>query len=290
MSGAGLDHPLVREYLHELDAALASLPADQASELSDQIAAHLAEALPPGASDAEVAATLSRLGSPAELAMQASPAATAMTPADLLATLKRRATARIARVRLRTWIATAVVVALAGTGVGYLTVYLTAPGLQQGTTSIWWYPQDSNHEVDTSADNAQQSTVPLRDGQRQGFAVDLYNPTDFTQTVMAPAIGPNIGWDSPGSQNVELGVSVPNWDIDNGGLTRDVRFTLPGSIPPHQERLLRVLWTSDVCEVAGSQVGIDTLYLRVRVGWFTRTETVPLNQGWYLSGPGHSGC
>jgi hypothetical protein len=85
-------------------------------------------------------------------------------------------------------------------------------------------------------------------------------------------------------------VSVPNRDVDNGGLIRNVRFTLPGVIPPHQIRLVRVLWTSDVCLGKGGSSGIDQLYLRVRVGWFTRTEIVQLTQGWYLSGPSHGRC
>lgn len=36
-------------------------------------------------------------------------------------------------------------------------------------------------------------------------------------------------------------------------------------------------------------MGIDTLNLRVRVGWFTRTEVVQ-QQGWYLLGPSHGRC
>jgi len=68
MSGTALDHWLVRGYLSELDAALGGLPAAQARELKEQIAAHLDDALGPDAGDQEVAAALSRLGSPADLA------------------------------------------------------------------------------------------------------------------------------------------------------------------------------------------------------------------------------
>ena len=45
MSGTALDHPLVRDYLRDLDQALAALPPEQASELTEQITAHLDEAL-----------------------------------------------------------------------------------------------------------------------------------------------------------------------------------------------------------------------------------------------------
>jgi Nitrate and nitrite sensing len=71
MSGSAGDHWLVRDYLYELDAAMRGLPAAQAHELKEQITAHLADALPPDAGDHEVAAILSRLGSPADLAAEA---------------------------------------------------------------------------------------------------------------------------------------------------------------------------------------------------------------------------
>jgi uncharacterized membrane protein len=71
MSGTVLDHWLVRDYLSELDAAMRGLPPAQAYELKEQITAHLDDALPPDADDYEVAATLSRLGSPADLAAEA---------------------------------------------------------------------------------------------------------------------------------------------------------------------------------------------------------------------------
>src|SRR5215467_8908659 len=71
MTGTGLDHRLVRDYLRELDAALATLPAARARELKAQLSAHLDEALRPDAADADVAATLGRLGLPADLAAEA---------------------------------------------------------------------------------------------------------------------------------------------------------------------------------------------------------------------------
>ena len=71
MSDTVLEHPLVREYLRELNAACVTLPAAQARELREQIIAHLDEALPPGAAAAEVQAELTRLGPPRSLAADA---------------------------------------------------------------------------------------------------------------------------------------------------------------------------------------------------------------------------
>ena len=90
---------------------------------------------------------------------------------------------------------------------------------------------------------------------------------------------------------------MPDRAIANGGFTRDVAFeSLPVSIPPHQYRLLRIDWISDICMLGGKKTSnmlndaysaIDTIYLRVRVGWFTRTDVMPLGMGVALAGPSH---
>jgi Nitrate and nitrite sensing len=84
MSGTVLDHWLVRGYLRELDAVMRGLPAAQARELREQITAHLDDALGPDADDYEVAATLSRLGSPADLAAEAGAASGSPEPRPAL--------------------------------------------------------------------------------------------------------------------------------------------------------------------------------------------------------------
>ncbi len=61
----------MQDYLRELDEAMATLPAARARGLRWQITAHLDEALQPGADDRAVAATLGRLGAPADLAAEA---------------------------------------------------------------------------------------------------------------------------------------------------------------------------------------------------------------------------
>jgi Nitrate and nitrite sensing len=84
MSGTVLDHWLVRGYLTELDAVMRGLPPAQASELREQITAHLDDALGPEADDYEVAATLRRLGSPADLAAEAGAASGSSGPRPAL--------------------------------------------------------------------------------------------------------------------------------------------------------------------------------------------------------------
>ncbi len=276
MSGTAINHPLVREYLRELDGALAALPAGRASELREQLAAHLDEALPPGASDAEVAAMLKRLGSPASLAAEAG------APIARLPTGVR---VRLGRVRARTWAVVAMAIALTGFGIWALVIYLTIGNLQPGPSSGWWYGQDANRAVITTANGAAQTTVPIRDAQRQGFWFSIYNPTDWTQTVVAPAPLQGTGFQDP-----QVAVSVFNPTVEKGGLTPGGRFTLPGSIPPHQYRLVRLRWISTFCLAPGQQVGLPSLTLNVHVGWFTRTETIWFSTAFDLTGPGTGRC
>jgi uncharacterized membrane protein len=101
VSGPALDHRLVRDYLVQLDLALRPLPAARARELREQITAHLEDALPADADEHEVAATLSRLGSPADLVAEARPAA-GTTVSAAIAAAARRTRARIARTRMGT--------------------------------------------------------------------------------------------------------------------------------------------------------------------------------------------
>ena len=177
---------------------------------------------------------------------------------------------------------------LLATGATYINVFRSAPLIQFGGSYTWWYTQDASRQVFTSAAGAQQITVPLRSGQRQGLAIGIENPSNFTETVLGPPTGINAPWDSPNGplSPVQVGVSVFDRVIVNGGMTRDVAFTLvPASIPPHQYRLLRITWISDTCLQEGDGQSIDTLYLRVRVGWFTRTDVIPLGMAWALAGP-----
>ena len=286
---AALDHRLVRDYLRKLDVALSGLPAGQAQELREQITAHLDDLLSPGATDVEVSAALGRLGSPAELAAEA---AAESSPA-LRARPRRMVRARLVALGWRRGLLVLAGTLLAGVALGYYIAMQTAPELIFAGAASWWYPKDSAREVDTSADGASQTTAPIRSGQRQGFAITLINNSDWTQTVLGPPTGLDAAWDSPngGPSMAQLSVSTPNRNIENGGFsTAGVKFVLPGSIPPHQIRMLRVLWTSSTCLMKGGSQGIDQLVLRVRVGWITRIETVDLGQGWYLAGPSHGRC
>lgn len=271
MNETALDHPLVREYLRELDAAFTALPVGPARELREQITAHLDEALRPDAGDQEVTEILGRLGSPGDLAAEATAVAG-----------KRPWPARLG---WRAWTLIAAAVILFGTAGGYVAVIRsTGPFTVEGV-SAWWYPQDYNRAVSTSADLQDQSTVPVRPGHQQGFVIQLFNFTDRTQTVLGPApdsIGPGNG------SSLQITVSTVDPDSRQERL-HALHYGLPGSIPPQQSRAVRVLWTSRGCISSHSESGIDQVSLRVRVGWLTRTEVIQLNQGFFL-GPNGRPC
>jgi hypothetical protein len=289
MSGTVLDHHLVRDYLAGLDAAMRGLPPAQARELKEQLRAHLDEALPPEPSDQEVAAALARLGSAPELAAEAR----AVAGVTGTALPVNGFWVRLARVRQRTWLIAGLIVILIAGAAKYADYYLSVAPLQYDNGGDWWYKQDAAHQSIARTDTATQNTTLIRSGQRQGYLISIYNPTRVTQTIVGDASGPHIGWSNPGSEREQITVSLSNADIGNGfagqTVARGVRFSVPVSIPPFQTRLVRVLWTSDLCLSDVEGAGINRILLRVRVGWFTRTEIIP-QQGWYLTGPSHGHC
>ena len=114
----------------------------------------------------------------------------------------------------------------------------------------------------------------------------FYNPSRWTQTIL----GPGVGFFRPNGPYAQLSVGDSLNIRGGGGVFRPVSYVLPGTIPPHQIRAVRVMWTSTTCLEKGSDQGINRLSLRVRVGWITRTEVIRLNQVWALSGPSQGRC
>jgi hypothetical protein len=291
MSGTALDHQLVKDYLRQLDAAMYAMPAAPARELREQIIAHLDDALEPGASEAAVAGVLRRLGSPGELAAEA--AAAAGTGGRAARTARSTRRGPLARRSLRTWVLTALALVAVGiAGARWADYYLSAYPLSYDQGADWWYQQDSAREVMSYASNTSQSTVPIRSGQQQGYLISIYNGSGVTETVVGDASGP-ASWNNPGAGSEQLTVSATQLHIPGGfagqSLVGNTVFTLPVSIPPGQTRLVRVLWRSDVCLAGQETRGISALALRVRIGWFTRTQIIQ-QPGWYLAGPSRGRC
>jgi hypothetical protein len=292
MSAAVVEHPLVRDYLRRLDAACAALPAAQARELHDQIIAHLDEALPPDAANDEVAAELGRLGSPAALAAElgrlGSPAALAAEAAGpVRPTAAARLRNRLSRLgwRARTLIAVLVVlvVVLIGGSAIYLNSVFGADPLSHEGIAAWWFPQDrtARGSSTTTAGDVTQNSVPERWGQQQGIVVGVYNDSGWTQTI----VGPAGAWAVPGALSPVLLAVGSDPVVDEGGAwSAKTHWDRPGSIPPHSYRLLRILWTSRVCNTPDGSTSIQDVTLRVRVGLITRTEDFQLGNAWAITG------
>ena len=274
MSDTVLEHPLVREYLRQLSVACAYLPLAQARELREQIATHLDEALPPSATIDEVRTELTRLGSPQSLA--------AATAGPGGRSLPRRLRNLLGRVRWWAWVCVVALVALAGSALAY-TLLAYNGQLAEGAVSSWYYPQDIAHSVTTQFLGGTQDTVPERFGQEQGFEIIVVNNSDFTQTVVG------IGHWMP-FKSVQVAVGSGKWVDDGSSNAGPIRWSSPGSIPPHGYRLLRVLWKSDICNVPGGATGFRGLMLTVRVGIFTRTEEFPLFDTWAVAGTKSPAC
>ena len=272
MSETALVHPLVAGYLKVFDAEAAILPVNRARELREQVVAHIEDAVGPDASDEEIAAVLRGLGPARVLVAEA-----------VAATGKRHWAARFG---WKGWtVIGALLLVIAAVSGYYLKIdsMKSVPPLFVEGQSGWWYPPDYNRQVTTEADGATQTTVPIRPGHRQGFFIQVFNFTRMTQTVLGSNLG-GFGPNGGTGARVRLSTSDPP---RSGSEPHAVSYALPVSIPPGQSRYLRITWISRGCVTAAEVVGMDSVELRVRVGWITRTEYIAFGQGFYLGPGGH---
>jgi hypothetical protein len=275
-----LGQPLVREYLRALDEACSTLPYAQAQELHEQIAGHLEDALVPDADAATVAAELDRLGRPRALAA----ALAGPVPPSTVRGLRNR----LARVRWWIWAVTGLVIAVLGTGSGFLISMNTAPQLIASGEIGWLYPADRSAAVVTTAGDETQTAVPYRFGHQQGIVAELVNDSDWTQRIVG--VAPDWGFGAlPGESHVSVegGPGLNAVGADATGARPD-HYTLPGVIPPHSSRLVHVWWTSNECMGANGGVGRPDIELLVRVGTINRTEDITLQDSFLLTGPRHA--
>jgi hypothetical protein len=75
-------HPLAADYLRRLRRAGSELPPGRLDDLCAEIESHLAEAIPPGTSDAEALSVIERLGPPEEIVEAEQPAPAGPTRGD----------------------------------------------------------------------------------------------------------------------------------------------------------------------------------------------------------------
>jgi hypothetical protein len=170
--------------------------------------------------------------------------------------------------RQKRWIALGVIVVVA---IGVVTTtlavswhYLHAPVLV--TDGGGWLPPDNQHSRFVSAGPYTALVTAPRPGHAQTFAVEVYNPSSVTQTV--------LGLADDTSQTLEperLTVSTTSTAVGDAMLARYT--SRPVAIPPQGVRTVRLINST----AGGWKCRTESwteLRLRVRVGAFTRTETV----------------
>jgi hypothetical protein len=180
------------------------------------------------------------------------------------------APARLRTPRLRSkwlWIAMASVLVLAGaiTAASLTLRYAHAPNLSTGSGGYGWYAPDNlaTHSVDVGPYHA--FVTVQRPGKRQAFFFTIHNESSVTQTILGASGG--------------SGYLRPRIDLGNPGSTSPIgaRYqAVPVSVAPHQYLLVRFSFLSPPCQ-AIDRFWWENVGLRVRAGWFTRTEKVSLN-------------
>jgi hypothetical protein len=103
-----------------------------------------------------------------------------------------------------------------------------------------------------------------RPGARQAFMVGVRNDSPVTQTI--------LGLAGERFMHEAIDVATPG---TFGGVNVRYERSLPVAITPHETRVVRFSFTSPRCH-PGDALSWDELRVRVRVGWFTRTETIRL--------------
>jgi hypothetical protein len=271
MSETVLKHPLVREYLRVLHESSLTLPARQARELREQIAAHLDEALPPGATDDEVLEELGRLGSAHSLA-----AAAAGPGRQPFSRLLRNL---LGHVRWWVWAVVALLVAVAGTGAGFLVSMRTAYPLTV-ISSGWLFPVDRDSATSQTAANITQTTVSPRYGQRQGIGLQIVNNSDWTQVIL----GVDPRWNLIAFSDIQVDVESGPHLSQVGEPLATAQYRSPGVIPPHSIRFVHLSWITNICPSSTGESITTDVWLRVRIGLITRTEDVSTVQAFALTG------
>jgi hypothetical protein len=269
--------PQVVEYLRALDIALARLPRDDAAELRQQIVEHLDESVGANASDQQIAEVLDRLGRPEELV------------AESLGAKPRRWWPRVRAWSWHRWAIVALVVAVLGSGIGYVVNMAVQPALQSSCQPCgWYYQRDSAHEHDIDNLTGDEMTAPDRPGQLQGLVFTIDNTSRWPETVLGVASRSDIGVGNSHAPTIAVGTA----NAALTGLYRSTRYVVaPAVVPPGQVRFLRVTWRSEHCNLAkGATVGTDTFGIRVRIGWFTHVQDLQIPETFALVGVARPNC
>jgi hypothetical protein len=154
---------------------------------------------------------------------------------------------------------------------------LTNPGGSYG-----WGPPDNLQGHFVHLGPYDGMVAPSRPGHSQSFYVEISNDSSVTQTI--------LGIEDFGSglaQREHLAVSTTNdYRVTSDQLTYR---TGSSALPPHARRFVRYTIDTPRCPGPSSQYW-DRLLVRVRIGAFTRTETITLGHAIFELTPPRSSC
>ena len=269
-----LAHPAVATYLDELDRALRGSSAPHAGDLRDQVRAHIEDALAPDATDAEIEATLARLGRPERLAVgEDEPPATVVYAIPSLTVWLRH--------RHRSfWAAIVAAVALLIAATVAVTVEThVAPMEATCFPCAFAFPQDRLHMRDPSAFDLNHMIVTQRFGEDQAISFALYNPSRYAQVVSggvldAPSLEPqslDISTVGPGHEN-------PIGEWPRHFTTGDV------SVPSHSYRQVVMHLVQDQCALPGNTMTYRSVELKVVTLGVTRTDNAQIGESFTIVG------
>jgi hypothetical protein len=288
MTNTSTVNPKLRSYLRDLEVALSVLPRDRAGELREQITSHLFEALPESPTDKDISVALAELG----------PVETVVSEAvrGVRVGVTRRLFVRMRRIRWWWWVLLGVLFSGGSTLTGFVVSWETSTPLGfYGGLSAWWGP-NVHHEVDSSANGQEQSTIAVEPGKTQGFVVQITNPGPWAQTVLGVASTAAGRMDDPppvtgpggGPEHITVSSACGRDDCSH---LYSLTYRSTVTVPSGQTRLLRVLWRPKKCWMAPGFVGVvDQVSLKVQVGSVTRTEVIQLPEGFALAGTSSQGC
>ena len=267
-------HPAVARYLADLDDALHGGPDHHADDLRAQVREHLQDALGPGSTDAEITATLARLGPPIELI--ADDASATERPVKVVTVypslgrwLKRRSS--------RWWIAFGLaMIVVAASGVVWKVEASVLRLRLDCEICAWYSPVDEVNNKFLRPDDPhipsdlQQWTVPLRVHEAQEFMYTVWNPSSVRQRLIG---GPFDAGLTSEHMSLSFSTASPMSTFDEN---RRLTYRTSVWIPPHGSRIVRQSWTRDCSNSVGSTEYIVAVTLRVRALGITRHEDLGL--------------
>jgi hypothetical protein len=164
-------------------------------------------------------------------------------------------------------VVSAIILGGIGTAVGWALHYAHAAPLKNEGGIYGFAPPDNLATRDVDLGPYHGLVARMRPNQYQSFYVNIWNDASVSQTVVGLA------------QDVlyeKLAIaSQPNYGVDEFHLHYDA---LPVTLAPHSMATFRITVHSPRCSPgADPAIYWEDLPLRVRVGWFTRTENVRLD-------------